>query len=930
MNALRTRGFRRNLIVGLSVGLVLNPTMGAFHSASAQSAVMRGKFEVSPTGAATYQLPITAPPGTAGMVPSLSLAYSSQVSNGVLGIGWTLDGLPTMGRCQQTLAQDGVQGSVGFDANDRFCLDGDRLVAVSGAYGADGTEYRTEVESYSKIISHGTTGTGPTWFEVRTKNGLIMQFGNTTDSRVIAPGKTSARVWSVNKVADTKGNYLTVGYNLDSPNGIAYPARIDYTANDAAGLTAYNSVQFFYATRPDVAVAFHAGSQVRTVSRLTNIKTYSGPNIVADYRLTYEQSGAVPVSRLKEVKLCAADDSCLPPTTFTTSGAAEGTFSPGAVAVPNGWTFGSPTAWTTISGDFNGDGKSDYAMLQNSTLRVFVSNGDATFQASTYAIPNEWDFGTTPNARWMLIGGDFNGDGKSDFAMLNGSTVYVFFGNIAADGTGGFIPAVYAIPYGLNFGDPPASSWTLVQGDFNGDGKSDFGLLNGGVLYTFSGNFSGSGSGNFFLGQYAIPNGWNFGSPPSSSWMIIPGDYDGDGRTDFALLNGSYLFVFFGATSGGLQTFYPAVFAIPNGWYFGNPAAALWTLVTGDFNGDGKSDFALINGSTLCVFFSSGDGAFLTSGSTLPNGWSFGTPNDWGLFTGDLNNDGRTDFALIQGSTIRSLLSNGDGTFAPASYAIPFGWGFGSPASWSLTMIAGDFKGDGKGGIVLLNNNVQFSFFADGPAYHLLTSITDGAGVNTAIAYQPLTNGSIYTRGTTATYPIVDIQGAIYAVTQVNITDGVGGTSGKSYAYAGAKVDRSGRGFLGFRETRTVDLQTTITRTRLYRQDYPFIFLVEGEFSTFWSQILNTVTNTYSSTALGRTRYQVFLNQSVTGGIDLDNSPLPVITTSYQYDIYGNATQISVSTADGTNKTTINTYTNDATNWLLGRLTSSIVTSSLP
>lgn len=59
------------------------------------------------------------------------------------------------------MAQDGVRGAVGYNADDRFCLDGTRLVTINGSYGADGTEYRTEVEGYSKVISRGTAGSGP-------------------------------------------------------------------------------------------------------------------------------------------------------------------------------------------------------------------------------------------------------------------------------------------------------------------------------------------------------------------------------------------------------------------------------------------------------------------------------------------------------------------------------------------------------------------------------------------------------------------------------------------------------------------------------------------------------------------------------------------------------------------------------------------------
>jgi hypothetical protein len=161
-------------------------------AASAQQMSLPGNFAVNSNGAATYDIAIAVPPGTAGMVPSLKLSYSSQNGNGILGVGWTLSGLASVSRCAQTLAQDGVRGAVTFAATDRFCMDGQRLVAINGGtYGADGTEYRTEIDGFSRIISHGTTGTGtaagPTWFEVHTKAGQIMQFGNTADSLILLP-----------------------------------------------------------------------------------------------------------------------------------------------------------------------------------------------------------------------------------------------------------------------------------------------------------------------------------------------------------------------------------------------------------------------------------------------------------------------------------------------------------------------------------------------------------------------------------------------------------------------------------------------------------------------------------------------------------------------------------------------------------------------
>ena len=162
-----------------------------------------GQFDVNPTGAATYSIPIVVPPGTAGLAPSLSLNYSSQSGNGIVGFGWSLGGLPAIARCPQTFAQDNTHGSVNYDANDRFCLDGQRLLMISGSsYGADGSEYRTEIDSFSKIIAHNTTGVaGPGWFEVHTKSGEILELGNTTDSRIIPvpvaghAAFTAARAW---------------------------------------------------------------------------------------------------------------------------------------------------------------------------------------------------------------------------------------------------------------------------------------------------------------------------------------------------------------------------------------------------------------------------------------------------------------------------------------------------------------------------------------------------------------------------------------------------------------------------------------------------------------------------------------------------------------------------------------------------------------
>jgi hypothetical protein len=78
--------------------------------------------------------------------------------------------------------------------------------------------------------------------------------------------------------------------------------------------------------------------------------------------------------------------------------------------------------------------------------------------------------------------------------------------------------------------------------------------------------------------------------------------------------------------------------------------------------------------------------------------------------------------------------------------------------------------------------------------------------------------------------------------------------------------------------------------------------------------------------------YQVSVSRTFAESWDLDGSAIPTSTTTYQYDSYGNPTQIVTSTPDGFSKTTTNTYTNNTTapNWLLGRLTNATVTSTTP
>jgi hypothetical protein len=185
---------QRHLATALSLAAMLG-TQGA------GAAVGRtpGAASVSPLGEAMYSIPIVLPPGTNGMTPSLSLEYRHRTKRGLLGVGWSIGGLSQITRCGRTVAQDGIAAPPRRSAEDRFCLDGQRLVVINGGlYYAANAEYRTEIESYARIRAvQGTSTNGPGWFTVEFADGRVHEYGATNDSRIdgaMGPSTVGARL----------------------------------------------------------------------------------------------------------------------------------------------------------------------------------------------------------------------------------------------------------------------------------------------------------------------------------------------------------------------------------------------------------------------------------------------------------------------------------------------------------------------------------------------------------------------------------------------------------------------------------------------------------------------------------------------------------------------------------------------------------------
>ena len=230
-----------------------------------------GNLNVSDLGAAIYSMPLQIPKGLGKMTPDVSIVYNSQSGNGLLGWCWDLSGLSSIVRTGKTYYHDGEKTSVNF-TDDRFVMDGKRLMLCSGSYGGNGAIYKTEVDEMSKIISYTDGYNGPSKFKVYKKDGTVWEYGYTQDSRV-EPQTVSDVVltWLVNKITDPDGNSIVFHYIENHSAGESYIDNIDYTLNDNAGIQSMYRLSFEYADREDPESWYVFGNKVQKKRILNKI-----------------------------------------------------------------------------------------------------------------------------------------------------------------------------------------------------------------------------------------------------------------------------------------------------------------------------------------------------------------------------------------------------------------------------------------------------------------------------------------------------------------------------------------------------------------------------------------------------------------------------------------------------------------------------------
>ena len=942
-----------------------------------------GEFGVSASGAATYRIPIEVPPGVAGMEPKLALSYNSQAGNGILGVGWSLEGLSAITRCPKTMATDGVRGSVKHNVEDRFCLDGQRLINVVGSYGAAGSEYRTELESFSKVtavgVANGSAVNGPERFTVKSKAGLTLEYGGTPDSRIEAHGKSVVRVWALNRMSDAKGNVIDYSYTENNANGEYLISTVTYAGR---------SLQFTYEDRPDKFMGYQAGMKVSQTQRMLRIQTLVAAVPISELKIQYLPQTQGKTSIVEYLKRCTVvENTCLIDSRLEWSSVSSSLHgSPQSQAnsqflVSTGWfdTSIHNRVWFL---DINNDSLPDVLGLTDGGI-VWQLNTGAGFGV----VQSQPNLQFLPSSGWFNIDihnrvwvSDINGDSYPDILGLTNAGIVWQLGT----GAGFGMPQSQADNYFR-----PDAGWfspgfhgRVWVTDINGDGRPDIlGINNGEIAWQLN-----TGSG--FANAVGIPNpqflpstGWFSTSIRNRVWVL---DLNGDSLPDIL-----------GLTDGGIvwQMNNGAGFDAPqsqpndhfrpdHGWFSTGTNNRFWIA---DVNGDSLPD--MVGLSDAGILWQLNTGAGFDVVRSQPNdqfrpdhGWFLTTYRDM-VSVLDVNGDGLADILGTTDAGIVWQLSTGSGFDAPRSQPINQ---FQPSAGWFATWIhsrvwVSDIGGDGLPDLLgITDSGIYWQNNLALPGARRLTAVNSGE-VRHEIQYTTLAKGqgSTYVKdAATAIYPQINLQTPMYVVSKVSRSNGAGGLNETTYSYGGLKAEQasaqhpgSGRGLLGFRWMKSKEVSTGLETYTEYSQSWPTIGqVVKSETRLAGAGnagLLKQSTASYgcyqSAAAVGTAApgaattgcgawsagkvYFPFLSQSVEDSWDLNGVAMPRLSTSSTYAGYaeqggavrqfGDPTQVQVEIHEGgvlkQRKATSNEYQPAKTggaDWQLGRLRKASVISS--
>ncbi|HEY1774505.1 MAG TPA: SpvB/TcaC N-terminal domain-containing protein [Gammaproteobacteria bacterium] len=901
---------------GFSLGMVLalialSPLAMTDAQATTAVGTIAGSAGVSATGAATYTIPITLPPGTHGMQPSLALTYDSQSADGLAGFGWTLSGMSSITRCPQNKEDDGETLPVQFIASDDYCLDGQKLIVISGTAGGNGTTYGTQMERFSIITSYtgAPINNGPSWFTVQTKDGRTYEYGNTADSKVIAGGfSTRVRVWALDKVTDAIGNYMTYTYGSNSAGTEYFPKKIAYTGN--GGTTPDHTVAFAYNLRsPGTLKASYQSGALIVLDNLLSTITVTTGTVSYGYTLGY---GADPVNgrpQLQSVQECGTDGSCYPATTIAWRNVQAGwgpDVNTGVALV------GYNNALDAHLIDVDGDGIKDLVFTNDSSGTWWVMFGQPGGGFSTVRDTGDATNGVTADA----IALDYNGDGRMDLAIpYPGTNSWVVLqatgGRTAGAGyifnaVSNNIPALTAINSAT---DEPIYAGNVWPGSFTGDGAASDIIYSDGTHLNVLNN-GGPAGGDVFAAAQTVLTGSGLSGTGSSTNLDVGVDFDGSTRAgglivDFENPNTVWLALTQNSNDNAL---------VSMGSISTNPAfksnGQSFPAISLDANGDGSTDVLSSDSSSggvlqLSLSTGSSRNGFITMTEGLEQSSEGSDP-----VVADYYADGRKEAIVEVTGGVWDIL---DTYFSTAGNFVVTQTGYGSAPYLNAPYAAGYIKGSLRVGNISASGLDDLVYAVstgpttfdwhyrlhNGGAADLVTSITDGLGNVSSFQYASLADGSVYTKGNSAVYPVQDIQPTMQVVSQYTMTPATATSYHFNYTYSTAQTDTNGHGFLGFGSRTITDSRNGNVETKFYSLTWPWVGTVTSDvLAKSTGDLIRDTENTFGDDlAIGGSlpgRHFPFFDYSQTTDYDFVSGivqPIRVITTTIHrssFDGYGN------------------------------------------
>ena len=812
-----------------------------------------GSFVVNGVGAAEYSLSISCPNG-GSLTPQIGLKYSSQSAcYGMAGYGFTVTGISSITKGSKTLFNNnGSIGGVNYTADDFLFLDGKRLVLVSGNACQEGATYCLEGDPYTKVIAHGTYSdtSATTWFEVKTSDGKIYQYGHDGCSRLIytnSNGIQHIASWNVNRIEDVHGNYITYTYSVS--NLYAYLTSIVYGTNKNKDRGITCRIDFEYQSIGVSPYVFNIEGKKGMIDKcISSITSSCNDKTYRQYLLTYDthtDQSTNKFARLVSVQEKNSSGESLKPVCFNWGflPARNVFLSQISTDTSDGGELEKEKDKYFFSTDINRDGVSDIIKISsyegNSISKTILhvsqssisSTGDLSFlNPIKFPLPCQSSFCGTTSIFEGFSTLDFDGDGFNDIIVPFHNYSDGEWNVVELHMISGYDLCTRTVSNSSRINVPITSKEKiplLACFDTDGDGKDDIICVdqvkkNG----TYPAVILKDGVNT------SIDNTEFTVSLPQEPLKMFSGDYNNDGLIDIIILyKGGYKIYYNNGGNENIQKF------SEQNCYSSDGLEEQWRMEQGDFDGDGLLDFVYYRNKEtwLWVARNNGDGTFTCTATDDIGMGNHRTSNDDDKFAvrvWDIDHDGRSDVMVCKPwymkdqyayTEVRTLYSNGTTLILGDSIVK-----FREDDAKESYIFLGDFNGDGhlelaNYGSNLLSTDDTFTEnvinvyknSTDLSQTGKVTKITDSMGNSTDISYSYTTNPAVYSRtsGTNSQYPVNTYTLPLSVVKSTTSTNGAAGSQTVNYSYKDFKIHLAGAGALGFSEMSRNNTATGETST---------------------------------------------------------------------------------------------------------------------